>query len=69
MLCVALRIAGQLVNGMVAPSLNGVRRAKASGAIGYANRERMIMKITTIGIDRANAVLPSAVSIPTARPL
>ena len=54
MLRVALRIAGQLASEMVAPSLNGTRRAKASGAIGYAKRG-MIMKITTMGIDRPKA--------------
>lgn len=34
---VTLRIAGQLASEMVAPSLNGIGRAKASGAIGDTN--------------------------------
>ena len=43
-------------NGMVAPSLNGIRRAKVSGAIDHANREETTMKITTIGVDLAKTV-------------
>jgi transposase len=40
---------------MVAPSLNGIKRAKVKG-VNPCNREETTMKITTIGIDLAKAV-------------
>ena len=43
-------------NGMVAPSLTGIKSAKVSGAIDHAHREKTTMKMTTIGIDLAKTV-------------